>query len=68
VLLGLRPPGWLEEQFSRNGLTVKWTRSTPARHSKARDSSDPLHAARSREVTTLYGLVPTAAPNPPKPD
>jgi len=61
VLLGLRPPGWLEEQFSRNGLTVKWTRSTPARHSKARDSSDPLHAARSREVTTLYSLVPTPA-------
>jgi methylase of polypeptide subunit release factors len=63
VLLGLRPPGWLEEQFTRSGLGVKWTRSTPARHSKARDKSDPLHAARSREVTTLYALVAAAAEN-----
>jgi SAM-dependent methyltransferase len=63
VLLGLRPPGWLEAQFARCGLGVKWTRSTPARHSKARDKSDPLHAARSREVTTLYTLVPAAAEN-----
>ncbi|WP_224242459.1 methyltransferase [Hyalangium gracile] len=58
VLLGLRPQGWLEEQFARCGLSVKWTRSTQARHSKAKDRSDPLHAARSREVTTLYCLVP----------
>jgi SAM-dependent methyltransferase len=60
VLLGLRPQGWLEEQLARCGLTVKWTRSTPARHSKAKDRSDPLHAARSREVTTLYCLVPAS--------
>jgi SAM-dependent methyltransferase len=58
VLLGLRPAGWLDEQLARCGLTVKWTRSTQARHSKARDRSDPLHAARSREVTTLYCLAP----------
>jgi len=56
VLLGLRPAGWLDEQLERCGLTVKWTRSTQARHSKARDRLDPLHAARSREVTTLYCL------------
>lgn len=61
VLLGLRPPGWLEEQFARCGLTVKWTRATPARHSKAKDRSDPLHAARSREVITLYCLAPIPA-------
>lgn len=60
VLLGLRPPGWLEEQFARCGLAVKWARSTPARHSKAQDKTDPLHAARSREVTTLYCLVPSS--------
>ncbi|MET0403076.1 MAG: class I SAM-dependent methyltransferase [Cystobacter sp.] len=58
VLLGLRAPEWLDEQFARRGLHVKWKRSTPARHSKARDRSDPLHAARSREITTLYGLSP----------
>jgi len=57
VLLGLRPPGWLEEQLARCGLAVAWRRSTPARHSKAKDAADPLHAARSREVTTLYGLA-----------
>ncbi|WP_369414578.1 50S ribosomal protein L11 methyltransferase [Corallococcus soli] len=60
VLLGLRPPGWIEEQFARCGLTVAWRKSTPARHSKAKDAADPLHAARSREVTTLYGLVSAA--------
>jgi methylase of polypeptide subunit release factors len=58
VLLGLRPEGWLDEQLARCGLTVKWTRSTKAKHSKAKDRSDPLHAARSREVTTLYCLAP----------
>jgi SAM-dependent methyltransferase len=63
VLLGLRPQGWLEEQLARCGLTVKWTRATPARHSKAKDRSDPLHAARSREVTTLYCLHP-GVPSP----
>jgi SAM-dependent methyltransferase len=60
VLLGLRPQGWLEEQLARCALKVKWSRSTPARHSKAKDRSDPLHAARSREVTTLYCLVPAS--------
>jgi SAM-dependent methyltransferase len=60
VLLGLRPEHWLEEQLERCALSVKWTRSTSARHSKAKDRSDPLHAARSRELTTLYCLVPAA--------
>ncbi|MBF5041969.1 class I SAM-dependent methyltransferase [Aggregicoccus sp. 17bor-14] len=58
VLLGLRAEGWLEAQLREAGLKVKWKRSTPARHGKAKDTSDPLHAARSREVTTLYCLVP----------
>lgn len=58
VHLGLREPGWLDAELARAGLVVKWARSTPARHGKARDRSDPLHAARSREVTTLYCLVP----------
>jgi hypothetical protein len=58
VLLGLRPGDWLATQLQRTGLQVKWKRSTPARHGKAQDASDPLHAARSREVTTLYCLAP----------
>lgn len=60
VLLGLRPQGWLQEQFARCGLTVKWSRSTAARHSKSKDTSDPLHMARSREITTLYCLTRAA--------
>ncbi|ATB33153.1 methyltransferase [Melittangium boletus] len=60
VLLGLRSPEWLDEQLAQRGLVVKWKRSAPARHGKAKDKSDPLHAARSREITTLYGIVPGA--------
>jgi len=60
VLLGLRPAGWLEEQLQAAGLDIQWKRSTPARHAKAQDREDPLHAARSREVTTLYCLAPHA--------
>jgi len=56
VLLGLRSATWLDEQLASAGLKVKWTQSTPARHGKAKDRSDPLHAVRSREVTTLYAL------------
>lgn len=56
VLLGLRPVGWLEEQFEAAGLVVKWKKSKAPTHGKAKDREDPLHAARSREVTTLYGL------------
>ncbi len=60
VLLGLRAPDWLEAQFAQRGLAVKWKRSAPARHGKAKDKSDPLHAARSKEITSLYALVPVA--------
>ena len=41
------------------GLHVKWKKTTPARHPKADDANDPLHAARSKEVTTLYCLGPS---------
>jgi methylase of polypeptide subunit release factors len=56
VLLGLRPAEWLDEQLRRSSLQVKWKSSAFARHSKAKDPTDPLHAIRSREVTTLYAL------------
>lgn len=61
-LLGLRAPGYLAEKIAAAGLTVKWTRSTAARHPRAQDPSDPLHAARSKEITTLSCLG--VAPNP----
>src|SRR5258708_2533418 len=50
VLLGLTSPGWLEEKLARARLRVSWTRSTEAKHPKTKDSADPLHAVRSREV------------------
>jgi methylase of polypeptide subunit release factors len=57
VLLGLRPADWLAGQLERAGLTLASRVDRPASHGKARDRSDPLFAARSREVTTLYRLT-----------
>jgi methylase of polypeptide subunit release factors len=56
-LLGLRPEGALEGAFAQAGLKVAWTRQAQPKHPKAFDRADPLHAARSREVTQLYCLV-----------
>lgn len=56
-LLGLRPRGWLEARFEAAGLDVATTASLAAKHGKAKDPRDPLHAARSAEITTLYELV-----------
>ncbi len=58
VLLGLRTDGYLAERIAAAGLEVKWTKSTQARHPRAKDPDDPLHAARSQEITTLYCLAP----------
>ena len=59
-ILELRPPGALEEAFSSAALGVRWRRDAQAAHGKAKDPGDPLHAARSREVTSLYCLGPGA--------
>jgi methylase of polypeptide subunit release factors len=56
-LLGLRPGEYLPGRIAAAGLRVKWTRTTAARHPKAKDAGDPLHQARSREITTLYCLT-----------
>lgn len=56
-LLGLRPPGWLEARIAEAGLAITRRHSTKPRHGKAKDKADPLHAARSRETTTLYELT-----------
>ena len=54
--LGLRTRaellGWIEAA----GLKVLGREDTRPRHAKAQDSSDPLHAARSAEVTSLWRL------------
>ena len=64
VLLGLRSPQWLEEQFAATHLQVKWKKSVAARHPKANTKSDPLYAVRRRELTTLYSLVPDTRGGP----
>jgi methylase of polypeptide subunit release factors len=55
-LLGLRDPGFLTEQFALNGLACISQDEMPAKHSKAKDKTDPLFSVRSKEVTTLYVL------------
>jgi hypothetical protein len=42
------------------GLSVKGKLDARPTHPKTQDETDPLHDARSREVTTLWRLV--AAP------
>ncbi len=56
--LGLRSRaellGWIENA----GLQVLDRLDTRPRHAKAQDACDPLHAARSAEVTSLWRLAP----------
>ena len=56
-LLGLRAPTFLTERLAKAGLEVAFRHSAAARHPRAHDHAEPLHAARSSEVTTLYGLA-----------
>jgi SAM-dependent methyltransferase len=56
-LLGLREPGFLAKELERRGLTLVSRFELPAKHGKAKDKSDPLHAARSKELTSLYVLA-----------
>lgn len=39
------------------GLTVKYRLDTQPKHSRSQDASDPLFAARSAEVTSLWCLI-----------
>ena len=54
--LGLRSRedflAWVEAA----GLTILGRRDARPRHSKTGDASDPLHAARSKEITSLWRL------------
>ncbi|MFT3713675.1 MAG: class I SAM-dependent methyltransferase [Archangium sp.] len=56
-LLGLRESGALEAQFAAKGLRCVRKINQPAKHGKSKDVDDPLHAVRSKEVTTLYELM-----------
>lgn len=54
--LGLRAPGELEGWIAAAGLQVCGRDSIRPRHPKSSDPADPLHAARSRELTSLWRL------------
>ena len=48
--------GW----FAEAGLEVKYRLDTQPKHGRSQDSTDPLFAARSAEVTSLWCLIPTS--------
>ncbi|HMW23657.1 MAG TPA: methyltransferase, partial [Burkholderiaceae bacterium] len=55
--LALRSRDELLALFERAGLQVVGRLDARPRHPKAGDASDPLHAARSKEVTSLWRLA-----------
>ncbi|MET8977891.1 class I SAM-dependent methyltransferase [Streptomyces sp. NPDC004539] len=55
-LLGLRTREELLGLFRAGGLSVVGRHDVRPRHRRARDRSDPLHAVRSAEVTSLWRL------------
>jgi methylase of polypeptide subunit release factors len=55
--LGLRAPNDLNDWIEAAGLKVVGRLDARPRHPKAADASDPLHAARAAEVTTLWRLT-----------
>jgi len=55
--LGLRTRDELLAAFDAAGLTVAGRMDARPRHPKASDETDPLHAARAAEVTSLWRLV-----------
>jgi methylase of polypeptide subunit release factors len=55
--LGLRRRDELMALFAAGRLRVVARSSVRPRHPKTADSSDPLHAARAREVTSLWRLA-----------
>lgn len=56
--LGLRTRAQLLDWISAAGLQVAGRHDVQPTHGKAQDADDPLHAARSREVTSLWRLRP----------
>ncbi|WP_311221649.1 MULTISPECIES: class I SAM-dependent methyltransferase [unclassified Acidovorax] len=55
--LGLRPRAQLLEWIAAAGLQVVQRHDVKPRHGKAADETDPLHAARAAEVTSLWRLA-----------
>jgi methylase of polypeptide subunit release factors len=55
--LGLRTREWLLAAFDTAGLTVVGRMDTRPTHPRAADDTDPLHAARAAEITSLWRLA-----------
>jgi SAM-dependent methyltransferase len=58
--LGLRPREVLLGWIADAGLQVLGRMDVKPVHSKAQDATDPLHAARAKEVTSLWRLAAAA--------
>jgi SAM-dependent methyltransferase len=56
-LLSLRTRAGLLEEFEAAGLRVLGRNDVPPRHPRAADKTDPLHLARSAEITSLWRLA-----------
>ena len=56
-LIGLRGADDLNTWIVDAGLRLLVKHDTAPKHAKAQDSSDVLHAVRSKEITSLYCLV-----------
>ncbi|WP_329518984.1 class I SAM-dependent methyltransferase [Spirillospora sp. NBC_01491] len=59
--LGLRTRADLLAAFAAAGLDVVDRLDVKPRHPRASDATDPLHAARAAEVTSLWRLTPAHA-------
>lgn len=55
--LGLRSRQELLDEIASAGLAVVGRREVPARHKKAAEEGDALHAARMAEITSLWRLA-----------
>ena len=55
--LGLRPRSWLLAAFEAAGLRVVERTDVRPKHPRVSDATDPLHAARAAEVTSLWRLA-----------
>ncbi len=62
--LGLRSRAELLDAFARNGLKVQGRIDAKPLHPKAADASDPLHAARAAEITSLWRLAAATSTHP----
>lgn len=54
--LELRSREQLLDWFAEANLTVNYRLDTQPKHGRSQDTTDPLHSARSAEITSLWCL------------